>query len=140
MEDPLKTLLICKNILRKRKINLSPYNLVIHVRHFKTFFLWSRENINYIWKCKTLVVPDLCYYKTLRINYFYTYKTCSGNNNCIASFDHPYSPAHLLASKFDNPAGYLQYKCKSWVEALQVQTYYLTKTCSLLSLLSTLKE
>ena len=32
---PLKTLSICKNILREGKINLSPYNLVIAIRHFK---------------------------------------------------------------------------------------------------------
>ena len=46
-EDPIKSIVDLQNILCKKKIKVSPYYLVIPVRHFKTFFLWSRENIKY---------------------------------------------------------------------------------------------
>ena len=124
---PLKALSICKSILRKGKINFSLYNMVILVRDFKPFFLWSCKNINYIWKHKTLAVPDFYYYKTLRINYFYTYKTCNGNNNCIEEFNYTHPPAHFLANKFNKPTRYLQHKRKLWAKAQQVQMCYLTK-------------
>ena len=61
------------------------------------------------------------------MNYFYTYKTWSGNNNYVADFDHTHPPTHLSASKFDNPTKYLQHERKLWAEAQQVQTCYLTK-------------
>ena len=45
----------------------------------------------------------------------------------LADFDYTHPLEHFSTNKFNNPAEYLQYERKSWVETQQVQTCYLTK-------------